>query len=126
MLGSGGGACAAQPVVPADFTLVASLVPRHGRTPAFDAYNEAGDMLQMRPSCECCDKDLPPELKGARICSFECTFCEACATSILDGTCPNCGGELVARPTRPTAKLANYPASMRRVYNPGGCVKAAA
>ena len=84
------------------------------------------DMLEMRPSCECCDKDLPPELKGARICSFECTFCDGCATSILDGTCPNCGGELVARPTRPAAKLASNPASAQRVYKPHGCVKIAA
>jgi len=83
-------------------------------------------MLQMRPSCECCDKDLPPEAKGARICSFECTFCEACAASVLGGICPNCGGELVARPTRSLAKLACNPASTQRVYKPGGCVKAAA
>ena len=83
-------------------------------------------MLQMRPSCECCDKDLAPEAGGARICSFECTFCEACATSVLGGICPNCGGELVARPARPLSKLAKYPASTQRIHKPGGCVKAAA
>ena len=77
-------------------------------------------MLEMRPGCECCDKDLPAESKGARICSFECTFCETCATSVLGGLCPNCGGELVVRPTR---SLANNPASTRRVYNPNGCRK---
>ena len=82
-------------------------------------------MLQMRPSCECCDKNLPPEAAGARICSFECTFCAACATSVLDGVCPNCGGELVARPTRPLAKLDNNPASTQRVHKPSRCVKAA-
>jgi uncharacterized protein len=82
-------------------------------------------MLEMRPSCECCDKDLPPELGGARICSFECTFCEACATTVLAGKCPNCGGELVARPTRSVTKLAKHPASTQRVHNPAGCAKAA-
>jgi uncharacterized protein len=82
-------------------------------------------MLQMRPGCECCDKDLPPEQLGARICSFECTFCEACATTLLNGVCPNCGGELLARPTRPLAKLAKHPASTQRVYKPAGCGKAA-
>jgi uncharacterized protein len=82
-------------------------------------------MLQMRPSGECCDKDLPAEQPGARICSFECTFCEACATTVLSGKCPNCGGQLVARPTRSLAKLVNNPASTQRVYKPSGCVKAA-
>ena len=81
-------------------------------------------MLQMRPGCECCDKDLPPERAGARICSFECTFCEACATGVLGGTCPNCGGELVPRPSRSRAKLASNPASTQRIYRPQGCAKA--
>jgi hypothetical protein len=78
-------------------------------------------MLQMRPSCECCDKDLPADAPGARICSFECTFCEACAAGVLAGRCPNCGGELVARPPRPAVKLAKYPASTDRVVKAGGC-----
>ena len=82
-------------------------------------------MLQMRPSCECCDKDLPAEQAGARVCSFECTFCEGCSTGVLAGRCPNCGGELVARPTRSLGKQVNNPASTQRVYKPGGCVKAA-
>lgn len=82
-------------------------------------------MLEMRPGCECCDKDLPAEVSGARICSFECTFCETCATEVLQGKCPNCGGDLVARPTRALAKLANYPASKQRVYKPDGCSKVA-
>lgn len=82
-------------------------------------------MLQMRPGCECCDKDLPADAPGARICSFECTFCEACATGVLAGRCPNCGGELVARPPRPAAKLAKYPASTERVVKAGGCAAAA-
>ena len=52
-------------------------------------------MLELRPNCECCDKDLPPESKEAFICSFECTFCIDCVTQRLSGLCPNCGGELV-------------------------------
>ncbi|MBX3192119.1 MAG: DUF1272 domain-containing protein [Labilithrix sp.] len=78
-------------------------------------------MLELRPSCECCDRDLPPDSHDARICSFECTFCAACADSTLKATCPNCGGELVPRPRRPTSKLANNPPSTRRVVHPHGC-----
>jgi hypothetical protein len=84
-------------------------------------------MLQLRPSCECCDKDLPPEAPDALICSFECTFCADCAaTRLPGGRCPNCGGELVRRPVRPAAKLAQYPASTQRVTKPhAGCSEAA-
>ncbi|NYT61504.1 DUF1272 domain-containing protein [Alcaligenaceae bacterium] len=57
----------------------------------------------------------------ARICSFECTFCATCADSALKGICPNCGGELVARPRRPAGKLLHFPASAKRVYKPQGC-----
>jgi hypothetical protein len=78
-------------------------------------------MLQLRPNCECCNRDLPPESKDAVICSFECTFCVACASTRLNGKCPNCGGELVARPRRPAAKLAKFPASTDRVFKPQGC-----
>ncbi len=78
-------------------------------------------MLELRPGCECCDKDLGPESTEARICTFECTFCASCADGVLAGKCPNCGGELVARPRRPASKLAANPASDRRVYNPAGC-----
>ncbi len=73
-------------------------------------------MLELRPGCECCDKDLPPDSPEARICSFECTFCQACATGILANKCPNCAGELLPRPRRPANKLANNPASTRRVF----------
>ena len=82
-------------------------------------------MLQLRPNCECCDKDLPPSSREARICSFECTFCVTCCDSILGGKCPNCGGELVARPLRPAAKLVNNPASTTRIHKPEGCAKSA-
>src|SRR5512147_2717538 len=80
-------------------------------------------MLQLRPNCECCDKDLPPDSTDARICSFECTFCAACADTVLYGICPNCGGELVARPRRPAQKLAKNPASTTRVWKPEGCAR---
>jgi hypothetical protein len=78
-------------------------------------------MLKLRPSCECCNIDLPPESKLARICSFECTFCESCVMGRLGNVCPNCGGGFVPRPVRPQAKLAKYPASTERVYKPQGC-----
>jgi len=75
-------------------------------------------MLELRPSCETCDRDLPPDSTLARICSFECTFCADCAEHQLDGKCPNCGGELTVRPRRPAAKLEEYPASSVRIYRP--------
>ena len=78
-------------------------------------------MLQLRPNCECCDQDLPPDAAGARICSFECTFCDRCAQGPLKGRCPNCGGELVARPRRPTSALTKYPGSTQRVLKQTGC-----
>jgi uncharacterized protein len=78
-------------------------------------------MLQLRPSCEYCDRALPPESREARICSFECTFCTSCADTVLHGKCPNCGGELVVRPRRPASKLAAHPASTERIYRPPGC-----
>jgi hypothetical protein len=82
-------------------------------------------MLELRPSCECCDKDLPPESREAMICSYECTFCADCAQTRLGGVCPNCGGELVQRPVRPAGKLLEDPASTRRVLKPQGCGTAA-
>jgi hypothetical protein len=81
-------------------------------------------MLELRPNCECCNKDLPPESTEARICSFECTFCATCAETKLSGICPNCGGELVPRPRRPANELASHPASTKRIYKPAGCAEA--
>jgi hypothetical protein len=85
-------------------------------------------MLELRPGCERCDRDLPADSAEARICSFECTFCADCAERELGGICPNCRGELVARPRRPVEKLAKYPASTRRVHKPraGGSAGASA
>jgi len=57
--------------------------------------------LEMRAVCERCGNALAPD-GDVRICSFECTFCVSCAES-MDDVCPNCGGELVARPRRAAA-----------------------
>ena len=82
-------------------------------------------MLELRPNCECCGRDLPPDSAAARICSYECTFCADCAETVLHGRCPNCGGNLVARPIRPAAGLARHPASTKRIVKPEGCLGAA-
>lgn len=71
-------------------------------------------MLILKPNCECCDTDLPPAAKNARICTFECTFCAECADTRFNGTCPNCGGNLVERPVRPARLLEKNPASSKR------------
>jgi hypothetical protein len=83
-------------------------------------------VLDLRPNCECGDKGLPPEATEAMICSFEWTFCRGCAETTLGGRCPNCGGELVARPIRPAEKLAQHPASTVRLVKSDGCAKASA
>jgi hypothetical protein len=75
-------------------------------------------MLERRPCCELCARDLPPAAPDARICSFECTFCAECARNVLHDVCPNCGGNLVARPIRPEAMLERHPASTVRVVKP--------
>jgi uncharacterized protein len=78
-------------------------------------------MLELRPNCEYCDKDLAADATDARICSYECTFCVDCVATHLANVCPNCGGGFVARPIRPaTARrpgvgLAHQPASTKRV-----------
>jgi hypothetical protein len=78
-------------------------------------------VLALRPNCECCDRDLPPDSRDAMICTFECTFCTGCAAEMFDGICPNCSGELVRRPIRPAAKLVKYPPSTERVLRQGEC-----
>ena len=77
-------------------------------------------MLTLRPTCERCNIDLPPDSLLARICSFECTFCQSCTDDALRGMCPNCGGELLRRPIRPAHALAKHPASTERVFKPLG------
>ena len=75
-------------------------------------------MLELRPNCELCDCDLPPESDRARICTFECTFCVDCVEGPLGSVCPNCGGDFTRRPVRPPAMLAKYPASTARITRP--------
>lgn len=77
-------------------------------------------MLQLRPNCGCCDKDLPPGAEAV-ICTFECTFCPEYANGVLAGVCPNCGGNFSLRPVWPKHLLAKYPASSERVLKAGGC-----
>jgi hypothetical protein len=68
-----------------------------------DDGKEKGEiLLSLRPTCEHCNKALPPESLEARICSYECTFCDACVLHILGNVCPNCGGGFVPRPIRPS------------------------
>jgi uncharacterized protein len=81
-------------------------------------------MLQLRPGCECCDRDLPPDSREAMICTFECTFCRTCVETVLKGRCPNCGGGLERRPARPADMLKKYPASTERIFKPEGCAAA--
>ena len=71
-------------------------------------------MLELRPNCECCDRDIAPDSRDAFICTFECTYCRICAEGELAGTCFKCGGELVRRPVRPAQLLLKYPARTER------------
>jgi hypothetical protein len=73
-------------------------------------------MLEIRPNCECCDKDLPFDAEDAMICTFECTFCLDCVANKLNNTCPNCGGNFQARPIRPASLLEKFPVSSKRIY----------
>lgn len=81
-------------------------------------------MLELRPSCENCEKPLPPSSTEARICSFECTFCARCVDEVLHNVCPNCGGGFTPRPVRPARDhvrgncLLNYPARTDPVHKP--------
>ncbi len=78
-------------------------------------------MLELKPNCELCDKDLPANAEDACICTYECTFCRACVETVLENVCPNCGGGFTARPIRPAldrrkgVSLVHPPASTKRV-----------
>jgi len=81
-------------------------------------------VLELRPTCEHCNKQLPPASLDARICSFECTFCATCVEDVLRDVCPNCGGGFVPRPIRPAANwkgdnfLGKYPSSTTFKHRP--------
>jgi uncharacterized protein len=91
---------------------------------AIDAVTGESTMLQLRPSCEHCNKSLPPQSTKARICSFECTFCADCVDRVLFNVCPNCGGGFARRPVRPARDwkggncLDKYPASTTVKHRP--------
>ena len=79
-------------------------------------------MLELRPTCENCNKALPPEALEARICTYECTFCADCVDTVLHNVCPNCGGGFVPRPIRPATEwrpgvsVEKHPPSTKRVH----------
>ena len=81
-------------------------------------------MLELRPTCEHCNKLLSPNSLEARICSYECTFCATCVDTILGNVCPNCGGNFVPRPIRPSRNwkddnyLGKNPASTKVKHKP--------
>jgi uncharacterized protein len=81
-------------------------------------------VLELRPTCEHCNKALPPASLEARICSFECTFCANCVEGVLGNVCPNCGGGFVPRPVRPVKDwnganhLGKYPAGTTVKHRP--------
>ncbi|WP_415853504.1 DUF1272 domain-containing protein [Sinomonas sp. G460-2] len=74
-------------------------------------------MLEIRPNCECCGRDLAPE-DEAYVCTFECTWCPACVDRFPGRACPNCGGNVQLRPIRPAQALVKHPASTRRIISP--------
>ena len=81
-------------------------------------------VLELRPTCEHCNKKLPPDSAEAMICTYECTFCNSCVEHILEDVCPNCGGGFSSRPIRPSKELAkgtglnHHPASTKIIYKP--------
>src|SRR4029077_12279223 len=98
---------------------------RNGRLLDAPLPADTGHVLELRPNCECCDRDLDPASPDVLICTYECTWCRDCAENILHGVCPNCGGELVRRPIRPAHLLTVDPPSAKRVVRPG-CAPASA
>lgn len=75
-------------------------------------------MLEIRPNCEHCNKDLPNTSSEAMICSFECTYCKTCALEIFKNVCPTCSGNFVERPIRPLKYIDKYPTSTKSVFKP--------
>ena len=75
-------------------------------------------MLEIRPNCEHCNKDLPNTSSEAMICTFECTYCKTCALEIFKNVCPSCSGNFVERPIRRKKMVKKYPVSETRIYKP--------
>lgn len=76
------------------------------------------DMLEIRPNCENCGKDLPNGSTEAMICTIECTFCSDCVENVLHNVCPNCGGGFEKRPIRPKQYTIKYPPKVERYFAP--------
>lgn len=81
-------------------------------------------MLEIRPNCEHCNKDLPNTSTEAMICSFECTYCRTCAIKIFENVCPSCSGNFVERPIRPSKMIEKHAASVKRTFVPKNLEKA--
>lgn len=73
-------------------------------------------MLEIRISCEHCEKELPNNSSEAMICTYECTFCKECVDKVLNNVCPNCGGGFEKRPTRPKNCLSQNPSSTTKIH----------
>ncbi len=80
-------------------------------------------MLEIRPNCEHCNKDLPNTSTEAMICSFECTYCKECALEIFENVCPSCSGNFVERPIRTQKYMEKYPASTKPIFKPKDLAK---
>lgn len=81
-------------------------------------------MLEIRPNCEHCGRDLPNTSIEAMICSFECTYCRECAIEVFENVCPSCSGNFVPRPIRPSKMMEKFPASNIKVFKPKNLEKA--
>ena len=86
--------------------------------------NKEEIMLEIRPSCEHCNKDLPNTSTEAMICTFECTYCKECAHGIFKNVYPNCSGNFTERPNRPNKQLVDYPVSVKYIFKPKDLIKA--
>lgn len=75
-------------------------------------------MIDYRPGCEHCDKDLPVASTDAMICAFECTFCRDCVSNVLHNVCPNCSGGFEKRPVLVKKFAAKHLPTTTRIYDP--------
>lgn len=80
-------------------------------------------MLDLRPNCELCDRDLAPDATDVRICSYECTYCASCADTVLEDVCPTCGGGLTPRPIRPRQAYRHPDISLGLGFHPASTTR---
>jgi hypothetical protein len=125
------GRCGHQVIVPRLLTrgstrpVPAGFARLHGRVNRnVSRHLKGARVLELRPTCENCNKVLPPDSLEARICTYECTFCATCVDTVLENVCPNCGGGFVPRPIRPSKNwkgdnfLGKDPASTKVKHRP--------